>query len=159
MIPPDSPQSSQTLELSQTPNQDGIAHVAHLIEETKPSNSQDNTNYDTDDTEYERQNPELKSTRVFGQGKRPRQANKSKSTIPGLTPENLEQELQKTYDKVNQTEFTRFIWKKVQKHEKATKEFKTNNEMCKWVRSNLKYEIIYKQSIHSRLASAGKMII
>ena len=78
MIPPDTPQSSQTLELSQTSNQVKITHLAHLIEETMTSNSQNNVNYDNDETESERQNPELEFTRVFGQGKRPRQANKSK---------------------------------------------------------------------------------
>ena len=58
-----------------------ILHI-YLIEEIEPSNSQDNTNYDTDYTGSERQNPKLEFTRVFGQGKRPRKANKSKYTIP-----------------------------------------------------------------------------
>ena len=105
VIPPDT-QPSQTLESSQTSSQVGITHLAHLIEETI-------------ETESDLHNPELEFTRVFGQGKHPREATESKSTIPGLTPKNFDQLLQKAYDKVNSTEFTRFIWKKVQKHEKA----------------------------------------
>ena len=142
VIPPNT-QHSQTLESSQTSDQVGITYLAHLIEETI-------------ETEPERQNSELEFTRVFGQGEIPREATESKSTIPGLTPENFDQLLQKAYDKVNSTQFTRFIWKKVQKHEKANQEFKTNLEMYSWVRSNLRYKVLYKQSINSRLASAGK---
>ena len=97
MIPPDT-QPSQTLESSQTSSQVGITHLAHLIEETI-------------ETESERQNPELEFTRVFGQGEIPREANKTKSTILGLTPKNFDQLLQKAYDKVNSTQFTIFIWK------------------------------------------------
>ena len=43
---------------------------------------------------------------------------------------------------------------KVQKHEKATQEFRTNDKIYNWVRSNLKYKVLYKQSINSRLAPA-----
>ena len=114
VIPPDT-QPSQTLESSQTSNQVGITHLVHFIEETI-------------ETESDLHNPDLEFTREFGRGKHPREATESKSTIPGLTPENFDQLLQKAYDKVNSTEFTRFIWKKVQKHEKANQEFKTNLE-------------------------------
>ena len=127
MIPPDTPQSLQKLEFSQTPNQDGITHLTHLIEETMPSNSQNNVNYDNNEPESERQNPELEFTKVFGQGKRPRQANKSRSTIPGLTHENFEQLLKIVYDKIKSTQFTIFIWKK----SKSTKKQPKNSRQIK----------------------------
>ena len=80
--------------------------------------------------------------------------NKSKKKhVP--TPTTLK-ELRMAYDKLDCTELTRFLWKRVENHEKSNGKFKGTGEMYSWIRKKVKTEILYEQSVTSRMKTAGK---
>ena len=65
-------------------------------------------------------------------------------------------ELQEAYNKVSVTELTRYLWKQVEKREKEVdKRFKTTGEIYKWLRKNLEVDIVYTQSVTSKMKTAG----
>ena len=66
--------------------------------------------------------------------------NKSKKKhIPA--PTSLK-ELRMAYDKTDCTELTRFLWKRVEDHEKCNGRFKCIGEMYSWISKNVKTEIL-----------------
>ena len=66
------------------------------------------------------------------------------------------EELEVAYNKIDCTELTRFLWKRVRIHEKQHGRFKSKGEMYSWTRKNIKTEILYEQSVTSRMKTAGK---
>ena len=71
-------------------------------------------------------------------------------------PMSLE-ELKFAYNNVDSiSELTRFIWKRVEEHERVNGSFKNKGEMYAWVRRNVKTSIVHEQSVTSRMKTADK---
>merc|ERR1711966_219062 len=71
-------------------------------------------------------------------------------------PMSLE-ELRNAYNNVDSiSELTRFLWKRVEEHERVNGLFKNKGEMYAWVRRNTKSSIVHEQSVTSRMKTAGK---
>ena len=72
-------------------------------------------------------------------------------------PMSLE-ELRTAYNNVvnSISELTRSLWKRVEEHERVNGSFKDKEEMYARVRRNIKTSIVYKQSVTSRMKTAGK---
>ena len=54
------------------------------------------------------------------------------------------------------SELTRFLWKRVEEHERVNGLFKNKGDMYAWVRRNIKSSIAHEQSVTSRMKTAGK---
>ena len=65
-------------------------------------------------------------------------------------------ELKIAYNKIQCAAITTFLWKQVEMHEKHVRkrEF-SKTDAYQWVRSNLKVSVLYKQSLSSRMKTAG----
>ena len=84
---------------------------------------------------------------------------------PNLTPSSRRskgpkptnpKELQIAYNKIHCSELTKLLWEEVEMHEKhVRKKFSKIDDMNKWVRSNLKVSVLYKQSLSSRMKTSG----
>ena len=69
------------------------------------------------------------------------------------------EELQTAYKNVDSiSELTRFLWKRVEEHERVNGLFKDKGDMYAWVRRNLKTSIMHEQSVTSRIKTAGKKL-
>ena len=71
------------------------------------------------------------------------------------TPKTLE-ELREGFNRIDCTELTRFLWKRIEINEKECGKFKNIGEAYAWTRANLKTEILYEQSVTSKMRTAGK---
>ena len=57
---------------------------------------------------------------------------------------------------MNWSECTRYFWKKaLEQEEKQGSQFKTTRQMKKWLRENIKVEALYKQTVTSKMKTAG----
>ena len=70
-------------------------------------------------------------------------------------PKSIE-ELRDVYNKIDCTELTRFMWKRVEEHEGVNGTFKQIGDMYSWIRTNMKTTIMYEQTVTSRMKTAGK---
>ena len=67
------------------------------------------------------------------------------------------EELQNAYNNVDSiSELTRFLWKRVEEHERVNGLFRNKGEMYAWARRNIKSSIVNEQSVTSRMKTAGK---
>jgi len=88
----------------------------------------------------------------YSQIQNPKSTPKSKEPITSL------EELQRAQNSIHASEITKFMWKQVETHEETERKgrlFETECEMYSWVRSNLKFSIMYQQSLSSRMKTAG----
>ena len=67
-----------------------------------------------------------------------------------------EQELAEQIKKLNWSEATRYLWKRALEQEKKQGyQFKTTGKMKEWLRKNIKVEMLYKQTVTSKMKTAG----
>ena len=152
------PECSQ--ELTQTPSQTGISALVKLIKTCLTPDQNSYSNDETDDETTMSQTddetldedlsqpltPKTDFQKVFG-----RPADKKKNP----NPTSLE-ELRDAFNNAEVTELTRFLWKRVEEHERVNGTFKHKGDMYSWVRTNMKTSIMNEQSVTSRMKTAGK---
>ena len=151
-------------ELTQTPNQNGMSALVEFMNTRLTPDQNSCSDDETDDetticpsqTDDETLDNDLsqmltpKTTfqKVFG-----RPTDKKKTPNPTSV-----EELRDAFNDVDVTELTRFLWKRVEEHERVNGLFKNKGDMYSWIRENIKASIIHEQSATSRMKTAGKKI-
>ena len=68
----------------------------------------------------------------------PHSLTKTKMIVSPQTDNTSLEELRIAYNKVDSiSELTRFLWKRIEEHERVNSSFKDKEEMCVWVRHNI----------------------